>query len=149
MEAAFKEALIKAGVDFEDTLEKRLMGSEELYEKCLNMFAENTNLKGYEDAVAARDYGEAFNNIHALKGTAANIGVIKIEDARQMSALPSFEERKALLDADTDRGAIPHLEVVNEALRFDRYNDDSFREWSQKMISETEGIIGLMKSYRR
>lgn len=123
MDAAFKEALICEGVDFDNTLEKRLMGSEDLYEKCLKMFADNVNVKGYKEAVAAGDYGTAFNHIHALKGTAANIGLIKVEDSREMSALPTFEERMALLQKDCNRGAIPHLEIVNEALRFGKQSD--------------------------
>ena len=148
MNSEFREALKKAGVDFDNTLEKRLMGSEELYQKCLFMFADNENVVGYKNAIAEKNYDEAFDNIHALKGTAANVGIIKIVDPREMSTMPTFEERLGLLEQNSDRGAIDHLEIVNEALRFKRYTDPSFGEWSDKFISECEAVISLINSFR-
>lgn len=149
MEAAFKEALIKAGVDYDNTLEKRLMGSEDLYEKCLNMFADGTSLQDYQKAIAEKDYEAAFNAVHAMKGTAANIGVITVKNVKEMSALPTFEERKSLLEADTQRGAIPHLEIINEALRFDKYDDAGFSNWSAAFEDESSSVIALIKSFRK
>ena len=63
----------KYGADVEGTME-RFIDDEELYECCLKEFSEDKGFKELESALK-KEYQEAFECAHALKGVAGNLGL--------------------------------------------------------------------------
>src|SRR5574344_1407829 len=105
MDKGLRADLTAAGADFDVTLEKRLMGNEDLYEKCLFMFADSrSTLDNFESFLEKKEYEKAFDEIHAIKGTAANVGLIRLQDQAEMNNAKTFEERLALLEGNMNRG---------------------------------------------
>ncbi len=150
MDKGLRADLTAAGADFDVTLEKRLMGNEDLYEKCLFMFADSrSTLDNFESFLEKKEYEKAFDEIHAIKGTAANVGLIRLQDQAEMNNAKTFEERLALLEGNMNRGMIPSLEIVNEALRFNMQDDARFEKWCGDFRSECETVIELIESYRK
>ena len=68
MDKGLRADLTAAGADFDVTLEKRLMGNEDLYEKCLFMFADSrSTLDNFESFLEKKEYEKAFDEIHQLR----------------------------------------------------------------------------------
>lgn len=62
------------GCDIPSAME-RLGGDKGLYVDCLKLFAKDENFANLEKTLQAKDYEEAFNCAHGLKGVAANLSL--------------------------------------------------------------------------
>lgn len=80
MNQEIKEQLAAAGVNVAGALE-RLMNNEMLLERLLIKFKADTNFAGLENALAEKQYEEAFHCAHTLKGVAGNLGMDKLMNA--------------------------------------------------------------------
>ena len=90
------EKLQEAGIDYEDGI-RRCAGNETLYERLLDMFAQDSN---YADSVAAfqaRDWDELFSHMHEIKGMSSNLSMTNVyEDAAQVVALLRAQDYDAI-----------------------------------------------------
>lgn len=74
-----KNKMLAASIDYEKGL-KQFAGKEAIYVKYLNKFGEDIH---YEQAVKAmenKDYDEVLKALHALKGIAGTLGMMKLFD---------------------------------------------------------------------
>lgn len=62
------------GADTEGVLD-RFMDDEELYATCLEEFVETTDLASLRNYLDEKDYTNAFEVAHALKGVSGNLGL--------------------------------------------------------------------------
>lgn len=90
-----RKVLEDYGVNYDLTME-RFMGNEALYVKILCKLGGDDNASKLNDAVNAGDKEEAFNAAHALKGVAANLGLVPLIDAVQeiLEPLRKREDRE-------------------------------------------------------
>ncbi len=66
-------AILKAaGIDYDNGI-RRFMDDREIYEDALNIFAEQINLNGVNDAFKSKDYPRMFDEIHSLKGAVGSL----------------------------------------------------------------------------
>ena len=63
------------GADIPGTMQ-RLLNDKELYDNCLQMFVGDENFAALGESVKAKDYAQAFNEVHTLKGVAGNLGLV-------------------------------------------------------------------------
>lgn len=90
------------GMEYEDTLH-RFMNKEELLERFLRKFEEDTSYLQLMEQLQAGNYGEAFAHAHTLKGVTANLGLEGLrrpaseitELLRHWETLPVDKERLA------------------------------------------------------
>lgn len=68
------DSMAAYGADTEGVLD-RFMDDEELYATCLDEFVETTDLEGLHNYIDAKDYDNAFEVAHALKGVSGNLGL--------------------------------------------------------------------------
>lgn len=68
------------GADVSGAME-RFLDDEDLYEKCLLTFVDDESFAGLKEAIDNKDYEQAFNCAHTLKGVAANLGLTPLYDA--------------------------------------------------------------------
>lgn len=78
--ASLIEQLADYGVNIPLTLE-RFVGNEELYRTCLMMLLDDKNLEIIGQSLKEKDYEEAFNAAHALKGVVGNLGLTPLFNA--------------------------------------------------------------------
>lgn len=74
------DRLRAAGADMDGALE-RLVGDEELFETCFQMFLEDPAFPELQAALDQADYTGAFNAAHTIKGVAGNLGLTAVFDA--------------------------------------------------------------------
>jgi HPt (histidine-containing phosphotransfer) domain-containing protein len=65
------------GVNLEVTL-ARFIEDEEFYVECLNAFLEEQGFKMLKKSIDKKEYIDAFNYAHTLKGVAGNLGITKL-----------------------------------------------------------------------
>jgi HPt (histidine-containing phosphotransfer) domain-containing protein len=73
MDMKYKRQLLSMGLDLNGMLE-RFMDNEDLYEKFLVKFLEDTNFTELKTNMELEHYEEAFANAHTLKGVCSNLG---------------------------------------------------------------------------
>ena len=81
------------GVDRAEIME-RFVDDEQLYQECLNEFLKDRNFELLQQALAEKDYDQAFQCAHSLKGAAGNLGLKKVYEP--MSALTEELRHKTL-----------------------------------------------------
>lgn len=74
MEENRKKKLQEAGINVEDALE-RFMGNEALLLRFLFKFAKDENYGKFTAAMEQKDYKEAFEALHTLKGLCGNLSL--------------------------------------------------------------------------
>jgi len=79
MQEVMKQSLQEAGMDVDGALE-RLMGSETLLDRLLNMFLDDTNYGRLQAAVDHRDLESALAASHTLKGMCGNLSMTLLFD---------------------------------------------------------------------
>ncbi|MDD2979625.1 MAG: Hpt domain-containing protein [Hespellia sp.] len=62
------------GADVDGALE-RFIDDKEFYEECVQMFMDEPGFAALGEAIEGKDYKEAFNHAHTLKGVAGNLGL--------------------------------------------------------------------------
>ncbi len=72
--AELLQKIIEYGAD-ESGIMDRFMGNVELYASCFRDFIAERNIGLLQQAMADKDYKQAFTSAHALKGLAGNLGV--------------------------------------------------------------------------
>ena len=77
MEDSRKEALIRAGVNLDEALE-RFMGNEELLVRFLKKFANDPSYQSLVKAMNEKNAKDAFEAAHALKGVCGNLSIAKL-----------------------------------------------------------------------
>ncbi|MEG2381431.1 MAG: Hpt domain-containing protein [Oscillospiraceae bacterium] len=85
----FMKTLKEYGADVESAM-IRLMDDSELYEDCTRAFVHDSAFAELGKAIAEKDYENAFNSAHTLKGVAANLSLapmvetisVMVEDLR-------------------------------------------------------------------
>lgn len=75
-----KTQLEACGIDVAGAME-RMMGNEMLFLKMMRKFPEDEVFRNLKEKLAEKDYGEAFQYAHALKGVAGNLGLNPIMEA--------------------------------------------------------------------
>ena len=104
-----KSILKTAGVDYDDGA-KRFMNNEELYEKMLVKFLDDTSLSDAMAALADNDSDKLFMSVHSLKGISGNLSLTSVYDcssrivalirSQNLAALPAaMEELRSLYDS--------------------------------------------------
>ena len=68
------DSMAAYGADTEGVLD-RFMDDEELYATCLEEFVETTDLESLRNYIDTKDYDNAFEVVHALKGVSGNLGL--------------------------------------------------------------------------
>lgn len=92
MEDWMKDALKKAGVDVERTIQ-RFMGNEGLFMKFLIRFPEDENFSQIKPSLDQNDFDAALTAAHTLKGVSGNLGIMSVFDiCSEMVALIRKEE---------------------------------------------------------
>lgn len=74
MDIKYKRQLLASGIDLDTTLD-RFMNNEDLYEKFLSKFLDDTNFTELKENLKAKKYEKAYANAHTLKGVCANLGL--------------------------------------------------------------------------
>lgn len=74
MEDVFRQKLLDAGVNIETAME-RFMNNEQLLERFLKKFPQDTNYKELLAAVEEKRYEDAFKAAHTLKGVCGNLSL--------------------------------------------------------------------------
>ncbi len=74
MEESRRERLLQAGVDIESALD-RFMGKEELLVRFLKKFPADPNFERLQEAMARKDYQDAFKAAHTIKGVCGNLSL--------------------------------------------------------------------------
>lgn len=101
MEEQFENELRENGAGV-DTAVKRFMGNKALYKKFLMKFKEDRSCQAIAEHIGARDYEEAFNAAHSLKGVAGNLGLDPVyEGASKITELLRGKSPE-----EVDRGAV-------------------------------------------
>jgi HPt (histidine-containing phosphotransfer) domain-containing protein len=67
------------GVNLEVTL-ARFIEDEDFYVECLNAFLEEEGFKMLKKSIDKKEYIEAFNQAHTIKGVVGNLGITKLYD---------------------------------------------------------------------
>lgn len=73
MESFFKK-LENYGVDMKE-IENRFLGNKEFYMECFQMFKEGKEVKNLKNALDSKNYDQAFNEAHTIKGIVGNLGL--------------------------------------------------------------------------
>ena len=76
----FTEKFALYGADVEGVMD-RFMEDEELLISCLDQFVEEDELQKLKECLDKKDYDEAFEVAHALKGVTGNLGLIPLYTA--------------------------------------------------------------------
>lgn len=93
-------ALKDCGMEYEETL-GRFMNKEELLERFLKRFPEDTSYRHLKERLAAGNYKEAFSCAHTLKGVTANLGLESLRrPASEITELLRYCEEQPV---DSDR----------------------------------------------
>lgn len=71
------DTLEKTGADIDGIME-RFLGDEALYADCFKAFMQDDNFEALGKALATRNYRQAFECAHALKGVAGNLGLLPL-----------------------------------------------------------------------
>lgn len=79
MEDRKKNALKEAGIDVDNALE-RFMGNENLFERFLKKFLEDSNHAALNAAVSAGDPEAALTAAHTLKGVSGNLSILPLHE---------------------------------------------------------------------
>lgn len=74
------ETLKNIGCDVEGAL-GRFMNDDELFIECLQLFMNDNNFEKLEQAIARKNYTEAFEAAHSIKGVSGNLGLLKLFNA--------------------------------------------------------------------
>lgn len=77
MNAEYIHKLLEFETDYNGAL-ARFVGNEALYEKFLLKFLSDPNFPGLKACVDAKNYTDAFQYAHTLKGVSGNLGLNKI-----------------------------------------------------------------------
>lgn len=80
MDEGFKKQLLENGADVETTI-NRFMGREDLYLNFLFKFQNDKNYESLAKHLETKQYEDAFNDAHTLKGVSANLGLNPIAEA--------------------------------------------------------------------
>ncbi|MBQ7933613.1 MAG: Hpt domain-containing protein [Lachnospiraceae bacterium] len=87
-------------MEYEETL-GRFMNKEELLERFLKRFPEDTSYRHLKERLAAGNYKEAFSCAHTLKGVTANLGLESLRrPASEITELLRYCEEQPV---DSDR----------------------------------------------
>lgn len=80
MDEGFRRRLEESGAEVKATL-RRFVGNEDMYLRFLKMFPEDPSYLSLGKNLAAGNYVEAFKCAHTLKGVAANLGLVPVQNA--------------------------------------------------------------------
>lgn len=75
-----KEKLRQNGIAYWEGVE-RFANKEQMYEKYLKKFLEDTNFAMLKDAVERNDVDGAFKLAHTLKGTSGNLSLLELHES--------------------------------------------------------------------
>lgn len=92
------DKLMSVGINVDEALE-RFSGVEELYERFLKKFINDSEYKNLEDALDKGDFETAFTACHTLKGVVGNLLIIPLYKI-------VFEETELLRNGTDTAGAV-------------------------------------------
>lgn len=73
----FMKAMKQYGADVDGAME-RFLADEVLYKDCLKMFARDEGFETLGTAITEKNYKDAFDAAHTLKGVSANLGLLPL-----------------------------------------------------------------------
>lgn len=77
MEDSRREVLTRIGVNIEEALD-RFVGKEDLLVLFLKKFAKDSSYESLKAAMAEKQYEDAFEAAHALKGICGNLSIVHL-----------------------------------------------------------------------
>lgn len=80
MEKMIQDKLESAGVDLPAVLE-RFLNNEALLLQFLKKFSQDSNYQLFQEAMEQKNFEEAFNAVHNLKGLCGNLSIMPLYDA--------------------------------------------------------------------
>lgn len=115
----FREILESYGADYDSTM-NRVMNSESMYLKLLDMFFADKSMDLLKEALHSGNLPEAFEAAHTLKGMTGNMGLTPLYDAVCILVEPlrrgSEEEDYLALYQDVE-DEFQKVEILREALK--------------------------------
>lgn len=76
----FTDTLTAYGVNLEEIMD-RFVDDIDLYKDCLIQFSQDPSFYALKKAINEKNYTEAFDQAHTMKGVSANLGLVKLYDA--------------------------------------------------------------------
>lgn len=80
MSSVLLDQLSKWGCDVPGAME-RFLDDEDLYLSCLDIFAEDENFAKLRQSLDSKNYTDAFDSAHTLKGVSGNLGLSPLYQA--------------------------------------------------------------------
>ena len=108
MEAEIKRQFAQVGVDPEDAI-NRFLGKEELYQKFLKKYPDDTEIDTIRQGFKNKDAFEVFRAGHTLKGIAANLGLEGIQN--RASEITEYTRGKSFDQVDASELGIMITEL--------------------------------------
>ena len=103
--------ILEYGAD-ESGIRDRFMGDAAFYKLCFDEFIVEANFDTLREALAAKDYGQAFEAAHAIKGLAGNLGVTAFNEALHALVESLRSESYARVDAEYAEVARQHRRLL-------------------------------------
>lgn len=85
MTATLAEELAPYGIDYVDAMD-RFEGNAALYERLALKYLADTHFAGLVAALEVRDFDEAYNQAHSLKGVAGNLSLRPLYEAATLES---------------------------------------------------------------
>lgn len=104
--------LMDLGVDV-DGVVRRLGGNEALYLAICCKFIRDPNYMTLQEALLKEDYQSAEAIVHTLKGVAANLGFIKLENLSKILLQDLKENRLTALHGDNCRLTKEYKQIID------------------------------------
>ncbi len=104
-------SLSKIGVDVNNII-SRLGDNEQLYISICRKFSKDPNYQGFQDAIAAKDYNNTLIQIHTLKGLAANLGFVRLEQISKV-ILEDVKNNKEPMQRDINELSKEYNKIIN------------------------------------
>lgn len=109
------EQLKKWGANVEEGL-ARMVDDEEFYDQCIQSFIEDSEFIHLKEFLDAKDYDNAFQSVHSLKGVSGNLSLTPLYQ--------SFSQ-------------------LTEALRHEKY--EGVPAYYEKMNQEYQSLVQIVK----
>lgn len=106
MDNGKREKLVSIGINVEEALE-RFSDVEELYERFLAKYINDSEFNTLEEALLNNDFETAFTACHTMKGVVGNLSIIPLYKL-------VFEETELLRNGTDVAGAVKFFPTVKE-----------------------------------
>lgn len=106
------DQLKEYGVDV-DTGVARFVGKQDLYVKFLGKFLQDTSFEGMKNSIEQKQYTEAFEYAHSLKGVCGNLSLSPVTE--QVSELTEILRNKETLSESEQQNVQELLDAMTKS----------------------------------